>query len=68
MINPVPQEWLASNFSLQYHLWITYLGHKNKGIDQQVKKSLTVTQILPVGTLGNTLVNSMETMHVDVSV
>ena len=28
-----PWEWLASNFSFQYHPWIKHLGHENKGND-----------------------------------
>lgn len=31
------QQWLVSNFSLQYQPWIKYTGYKNKGIDQQWK-------------------------------
>ena len=29
------QEWLVSNFSLQYHPWITHYGHENEGNDHQ---------------------------------
>ena len=29
------QEWLASNFSLQYLFWIKYKGNENKGNDHQ---------------------------------
>ena len=29
-------EWLASNFSLQCHPWITHYGHKNEGNDHQL--------------------------------
>ena len=29
------QEWLVSNFSLQYHPWITHYGHENEGNDPQ---------------------------------
>ena len=32
------QEWLVSNFSSQYHPWITHEGHKNWGNDHQLKK------------------------------
>ena len=39
------QEWLVSNFSLQYHPWITHEGHKNWGNDHQLKK-LFIKQIL----------------------
>ena len=35
-----PKEWLATNFSLQYHPWITHEGHKNKGFNHQLKKPL----------------------------
>ena len=37
-----PQDWLTSNFSLQYHLWITHGGHENRGNIQPPKKFLTV--------------------------
>ena len=47
-----PWEWLASNFSLQYHPWITRQCHENKGNDHQHKKLLIVKQILLVNTLG----------------
>ena len=49
----VPNEVLASNFSLQYPHWITHLGHKNKGNDHQLNKLLIVEQILLVSALGN---------------
>ena len=49
----VPWLWLACNFSLQYHPWITLEGHENKGNDHQLKKLLIVTQILNISTLGN---------------
>ena len=39
---PPPQDWLTSNFSLQYHLWITHGGHENRGNIQPPKKFLTV--------------------------
>ena len=48
-------EWLASNFSLQYHPWIKHKGQENKGKDHQLKKLLIVTQILLVNTLGYVL-------------
>ena len=39
-----PLEWLASNFSQQYHPWIKHLGReKNRG-DRQLKKLLIVKQ------------------------
>ena len=43
-INPLPppSDWLTSNFSLQYHLWITHGGHENRGNIQPPKKFLTV--------------------------
>ena len=46
-------KWLASNFSLQYHPWMTLQGHKNKGNDHQLKKLLIAQQLLLVSTLGN---------------
>ena len=53
-LNPLtPLEWLASNFSLQYHPWITYLGHENNGNDQKLQKLWIVKLILPVSTSGN---------------
>ena len=48
-----PQEWLATNFSLQYHPWIKHEGHKNRGNDHQLKKLLIVEHILLVSILGN---------------
>ena len=44
------QEWLTSNFSLQYHPWIKHKGHKNKGNDHQLKKLLIVKQVHFVST------------------
>ena len=44
------QEWLASNFSLQYRPWIKHEGHENKGNDHQLKKLLIVRQNLLVRT------------------
>ena len=35
-----PFKWLTSNFSLQYHTWITHKGHKKKGNDHHLIKSL----------------------------
>ena len=46
-------KWLASNFSLQYHPWMTLQGHKNKGNDHQLEKLLIAQQILLVSTLRN---------------
>ena len=43
-----PPEWLASNFSLQYHTWIKHKGHENKLNDHQLKKLLIVRQILKI--------------------
>ena len=48
-----PWEWLASNFSSQYHPWIKCRGHKNKGNDHQFKKFLIVKQILLVSIIRN---------------
>ena len=48
-----PKEWLAPNFSLQYHPRIPHLGYESKGNDCQLKKLLIVKQILLVSTLGN---------------
>ena len=45
--------WLASNFSLQYHQWITHLCQENKRNDYQLKKLLIAERILLVSTLGN---------------
>ena len=39
---PPPQDWPASNFSLQYHLWITRGGHENRRNIQPSEKFLTV--------------------------
>ena len=50
-----PLEWLNSNFSLQYLVWITYKGHKNKGNEDQLKKLLIVKQILLVSIFRNVL-------------
>ena len=44
---------LASNFFLQYHPWIKHSGHDDKPNDHQLKKLLTVRQILFVSTLWN---------------
>ena len=46
-------KWLAPNFSIWYHPWMTLQGHKNKGNDHQLKELLIVKQILLVSTLGN---------------
>ena len=35
-----PQEWLAPNFSSEYHPRITHLGHENKGNDHHLEKAL----------------------------
>ena len=43
----------TSNFTPQYHPWITRSSHENKGNDQQRKKPLISKQILLVSTLGN---------------
>ena len=48
-----PQEWLASNFSLPYHPWITLESHENRGVDHQLKQLLIVKQILLVSPFGN---------------
>ena len=45
-------EWLASNFSLQYHPWIKRQGLENKGNDHQLKKLLIIELILLVSTSG----------------
>ena len=48
-----PWEGIASNFSLQYHPWITHYVHRNVAYDHQLKKFLDVRQILPIfSTLG----------------
>ena len=41
----------ASNFSLQYHHWITHQCHENEGNDHQLKKLSIVRQIVLVSTL-----------------
>ena len=46
-----PQEWPASNFSLQYHHWITHQCHENEGNDHQLKKLSIIRQIVLVSTL-----------------
>ena len=43
----------ASNFSLQYQLWITYKGHENKRNDRILKNILIAKQILPASSLKN---------------
>ena len=48
-----PLDWPSSNFSLQYHPWITHEGHENKRNDHQLRKLLIVWQILFVSTLKN---------------
>ena len=48
-----PLKWLNSNFSLQYLVWITYKGHKNKGNEDQLKKLSIVKQILVVSIFRN---------------
>ena len=50
-----PYEWLyiASNSSLQHHLWIKLYDEKNKGNDHQLKKFLIVKQILLISTFEN---------------
>lgn len=47
-----PWKWLASNFSLQYPPWITYLCHMNQENDQ-LKKLLIFKEILVFSTLEN---------------
>ena len=49
----IPQEWLVSNFSLQYHPWIKRQSHENIGDDHQLELLLIVKQILLVSLLGN---------------
>lgn len=47
--------------------WIKHWGHKNKENDHQLKKLMTVKQILHVSTLGIGLGNSTEDyLHTDV--
>ena len=43
-----PWEWLASNFSFQYHSWIKH--YENKGNDNQLKNLLIIRQILLAST------------------
>ena len=49
----VKYKWLASNFSLQHHIWMTPKGHMNKGNDHQLKSLLILKQILLISTLRN---------------
>ena len=48
-----PREWLASNFSLQYHPLIKHEGHKSEENDHRLNMVLIIKQILSVRTLGN---------------
>ena len=48
-----PQEWLASNFSLQYHLWVKHESDENRGDDHQQEQLLIVKQILLASLFGN---------------
>ena len=43
----------ASNFSLQYHPWMTDLGHKNKENGSPTKEVLDFEQIFLVSCIGN---------------
>ena len=52
VVNTLIPEWLASNFSSQYHSWIKHYSHENKGNDNQLKNFLIVQQILLASTLG----------------
>ena len=47
------KDWPSSNFSLQYHPWITHEGDENKRNDHQLRKLLIVWQILLVSALKN---------------
>ena len=48
-----PKSKKASNFSSQYHHWITRSDHENKGNNHQLKKLLILKQILLTSILGN---------------
>ena len=48
-----PQEWLASNFSLQNRHWIKYGGYEKKGNDRLLKKFLIVKHVLLVIIVGD---------------
>ena len=48
-----PKWWPVSNFSLQYHPWITHWCHENKGNDHKLRKLSIVQQIFLFRTLGN---------------
>ena len=48
-----PKEWLASNFSLWYHLWIKHESHEKRWVDHQLKQLLIIKQILLVSLFGN---------------
>ena len=41
-----PWEWLASNFSFQYHPLIKHLGHENKGNDTVISGRLPAGNLL----------------------
>ena len=42
----LPKEWLAFNFSQQYHPWVKNFGQKNKENDHQLKQPLIIKKIL----------------------
>ena len=48
-----PQEWLATNFSLQNCLWIKHESYENRGDGHRLKQLLIVKQILLVSLFGN---------------
>ena len=48
-----PYKWLASNFSLQYHLWIKCRGHENNRNYHQFKELIIFKQTLLVITVEN---------------
>ena len=45
-------QWLTSNFILQYHWWIKLKGYENKGNDQYVKEPLIDKSIPLDNTIG----------------
>ena len=52
-LNTLTLEWPASDFSLQYHSWITHKGYESNGDDHQLMELLTVKQVISLRTLGN---------------
>ena len=51
-----PQGWQASNFSLQYHPWITHYGHKNWKFKKKIVENMHTHLMLGCKELKNTSV------------